>query len=509
VNGVSMPSVGCSTVSPDCVVALIVPGIDEVTFTNCIGSCPTDPTPSITTTSLASGQVGIPYLQTLTATGGLMPYTWSLTSGTLPAGLTLGAPGVISGTPTAAVTAAPLTFQVADASNPPVTATVFLTITITAQQTTTPLTITNTALASGAVGTAYSQTLTASGGTSPYTWQLTSGTLPAGLTLNASTGTIGGTPSAAAAATPLTFKVTDSGTPQQSATSALTLTLTITTTVGPLKITTAALNGGVVGTGYSQPLTATGGTGPYAWQVSGGRLPPGLTLNPATGQINGTPQAAVGTVLTFLVTDASTPPQTASATFTLTVTLTPTGLTIVTTSLSNDAVGVPYSQTLTATGGTGPYAWQLISGTLPAGLTLNASTGVVGGTPTALVTATPLTFQVTDSSTPPQTADASLTLTIATQQTTPLTITTTALNSGVVGTEYSQTLTATSGTGPYTWRLTAGRLPSGFTLNPTTGAISGMPTSLIGTLLTLQVTDSGNPQQTATAALALTIVSTP
>jgi hypothetical protein len=74
----------------------------------------------------------------------------------------------------------------------------------------TTLKITTTLLASGQVGTAYSQTLTATGGTTPYTWTLTSGTLPSGLTLNSSTGLISGTPTAAANATALTFKVTDS-----------------------------------------------------------------------------------------------------------------------------------------------------------------------------------------------------------------------------------------------------------------------------------------------------------
>jgi hypothetical protein len=278
----------------------------------------------------------------------------------------------------------------------------------------------------------------------------------------------------------------------------------------PLMITTLALNGGVVGTAYSQTLTATGGMGPYTWQLIGGRMPLGLTLNAATGLISGTPTSALpGSLLTFQVTDSSSPPRTVSATFALTVTLTPTGLSIVTTSLSNGALGVPYSQTLAAIGGTGPYTWQLTSGTLPAGLTLNAATGVVAGTPTALATATPLTFKVTDSSTPSQTATVALTLTITTPTAGPLAIATTALNSGVVGTAYSQTLTATGGMGPYTWQLIGGRMPLGLTLNAATGLISGTPTSAgPGSLLRFQVTDSGNPQQTATAAFAVTIGST-
>ena len=451
---------------------------------------------TITTTSLNNGVVGTAYSQTLIATGGTGAYTWQLTSGTLPPGLTLNAAtGVIGGIPTAGVTATPLTFKVTDSSTPALTATATSTLTIAAQ-----LTITTVSLNNGVVNAAYSQTLIATGGTGAYTWQLTSGTLPSGLTLNAATGVIGGIPTAAVTATPLTFKVTDSSTSPQSTTASFTLTI-----AGPLTITTTALNNGVVNAAYSQTLIATGGTGPYMWKLAAGRLPSGLTLNSSTGQISGVPAAEVASVVTFQVTDASNPPQTAAAPFTLTVTLTITGLTITTTSISNGVVNVAYSQMLASEGGTGPYTWQLTSGTLPPGLTLDASTGVIGGTPTAPVTATPLTFKVTDSSTPPQNATQTFTLTITTPSTTGLLmITTPSLNNGVVNTAYSQTLAATGGTGPYMWKLTAGRLPSGLTLNPLTGQISGIPAAAVaGSVLTFQVTDASN--QMATASLTLTI----
>jgi pro-kumamolisin-like protein/MBG domain-containing protein/Big-like domain-containing protein/putative Ig domain-containing protein len=285
---------------------------------------------------------------------------------------------------------------------------------------------------------------------------------------------------------------------------------TLTISGGPLTITTAALNYGVVGTAYSQTLTATGGTVPYTWQLIAGRLPLGLTLNSATGLISGTPTTAEsGSILTFQLTDSSNSPQKATASFNIVISTTPTSLQITTSSLNNGVVGVPYSQTLSAIGGTGPYTWHLISGTLPALLTLNVSTGVIAGTPTVAIAATPLTIKVTDSSTPAQSATATFALTITTQTTTPLTITTTALNYGVAGTAYSQTLAATGGAGPYTWQLTAGRLPSGLTLNPATGLISGTPTSPVpGSILTFQVTDTSIPPQKATASFVLTIGST-
>ncbi len=94
------------------------------------------------------------------------------------------------------------------------------------------LSIATTTLPSGQVGTAYSATLAASGGTTPYSWSLTSGTLPAGLTLNAATGAITGTPTATANGISLTFKVTDSSSPRK--TKSATLTLTIVAPSGPI-----------------------------------------------------------------------------------------------------------------------------------------------------------------------------------------------------------------------------------------------------------------------------------
>ena len=139
-------------------------------------------------------------------------------------------------------------------------------------------------------------------------------------------------------------------------------------------------------------LAASGGTGADTWQLTSGTLPAGLSLNASTGLISGTPSTPVtATPLTFKVTDSGSPVQTATASLTLTIA--PATLTITTASLSTGVVNVSYSQTLAATGGTGAYTWQLTSGTLPAGLSLNASTGLISGTPTTQVTATSLTFQ--------------------------------------------------------------------------------------------------------------------
>jgi hypothetical protein len=134
-------------------------------------------------------------------------------------------------------------------------------------------------------------------------------------------------------------------------------------------------------------------------------------LNASNGAITGTPTAAVnGTPLTFQATDSGASAQNKSVSLTLTTA--PTGLVITTASLPSGQVGTAYSATLAATGGTTPYSWAVTSGALPAGLTLNASTGAITGTPTAAVNSTPLTFQVTDSGTPAQNKSVNFTLTI-------------------------------------------------------------------------------------------------
>jgi len=473
-----------------------------VTLSLTIGPSGTTPL-AITTTSLPNGQVGSAYSATLTATGGTTPYTWSLAPGTLPAGLAFNvSTGAITGTPSAVANAIPLSFEVADSSNPVQTQSVSVTLTI-AGSSPAPLSIVTTSLPNGQVGNAYSTTLAATGGTTPYTWSITLGTLPSGLNLTASSGVISGTPTAAASAVALTFTVTDSSSPAQ--TQSVTLTLTVAAnSSGPLTITTSSLPEGQAGVSYSASLLASGGTSPYTWILTSGVLPAGLTLT-STGVIGGTPTAAANAVaLAFAVTDAESPAQTRSVSLTLTIE--PPALAITTTSLPNGQVGSPYGGPLAASGGTPPYTWTLTSGTLLAGLTLNSSTGLISGVPTALASAVVLTFTVSDSEIPAQTKSVNLTLTIAANSIGPLTITSTMLPSGQVGNTYSAILTATGGTTPYTWTLTAGTPPAGLAFNPTSAAIAGTPTATANAVaLSFKVTDSSNPVQTQSVNLVLNI----
>jgi len=169
------------------------------------------------------------------------------------------------------------------------------------------------------------------------------------------------------------------------------VTRLVQTSISNLTVTTGGLSNGTVGVAYSQALTATGGASPYTWSIASGTLPVGLTLS-LSGVISGTPTTAGGPAsVTFKVTDNAS--GTSTKVLPITITTIPSISTI---TLPNATVGVAYSQTLTATGGTSPYTWSIASGTLPAGLTLNSS-GLISGNPITAGGPVSITFKVSDS----------------------------------------------------------------------------------------------------------------
>ena len=348
---------------------------------------------SITPPTLPVGQVSIPYSATVSATGGILPYTWSVASGSLSPGLTLttnpDSTATISGTPTTLGNST-FTLQVADSESPPATGTsAMLNINIQGF-----VTITTTSLPAGNVAIFYDSQLMATGGTAPYTWSLIAGTLPPGLSLTSSTGVISGTPTTTGPY-PITVQVTDSELTHVTATAAFTITINPTPA---LLVTTSSLTTGTQGMYYTDALAATGGVPPYSWSLTAGPLPAGLTLS-GTGIIAGTPTGTAGSFpITVQVTD--TLGHTNSASLTLTVNSGP--LVVTTVSLPAGTVSVPYSATLGAAGGTPPYTWSVL-GTLPAGITLTGD--VISGT-TTVASTSPIHLQVQDSASPPATAQS-------------------------------------------------------------------------------------------------------
>ena len=251
------------------------------------------------TVALGNPLIGRTYSAALKTYGGKGTETFSIFEGTLPPGVKLSAAGQLTGTATVPFSGW-VTVQVSDSSAPKNVAKRSFLLTVL------PMQVKTSSLPDARVGTSYSSQLATTAGKAPINWAITSGTLPAGLTLSTS-GLLSGTPTTVVTET-VTVQARDTATPQNRASA------TFTVVVLPMQITTSALPNGAPGKFYTAKLTAVGGKQPLVWKVTAGALPPGLTMTTA-GQISGLPSTQGDYVFTVTVTDHGSPVNTASEQF--------------------------------------------------------------------------------------------------------------------------------------------------------------------------------------------------
>lgn len=268
---------------------------------------------------------------------------------------------------------------------------------------------------------------------------------------------------------------------------------------------TLALSGGLPAGAVNQPYNAVlsvgGGASPYHFAVGSGVVPPGLTLNPNTGSFTGTPSAPGNYNFRVVVTDSPLSDQGAQSF-------------VVTIAGSNNGgggngggikVSVSPANVTLLPGGTQQFTAS-VTGTADTAVTWTASAGSVtaDGLYTAPNVKTNTIASVEATSKADPTKSASAAVTINPNQGQSLQITTSGLPQGQQGNPYDAVFTATGGTQPYSWSLTAGTLPPGITLN-TNGDLSGVPTTSGTFSFTVTVTDAA--KQTASGNFNVTIAS--
>ena len=417
----------------------------------------------ITTTALPNAAANQPYSAQMTASGGTGQFSWSVPAGTLPPGIVMSSAGTFSGTAPSGNGSFTFAVQVSDQITL-ATATAQLTINVGGG-----VAIVTTALPNATLNQVYSFQLVSAGSPNPI-WALQQGSLlPQGFTLS-SRGLLTGVGVTTGKFT-FTIQLTDAQIPGID-----TRTFTFFITLGPLSIAEATLPNANQNLPYQATLTAVGGLPPFTWSFDVAN-PQGLSIDPNTGVITGTPKTPGGFPIPVSLHDAT------GAVFSQTYTLTVfAAVSITTSSLANGAPGAPYLDRLAATGGSLPYTWSVSAGNLPPGLALAASNGQISGTPTAAGTF-PFTIQVKDFLGGIATKALSITVGAG------LTITTTSLPGGALTQAYSQTLAATGGLLPLTWSIATGTLPPPLALDGVTGTISGIPNSTGNFAFVVLVTD--------------------
>jgi hypothetical protein len=337
-----------------------------------------------------AGVIGTPYsFQLVGEAGNGPPFTFVVKGGSLPAGLSLGSGGLISGTPTTAGVAS-FTVELQDNPDPVCsdgTRCNWCVFRGSCSQKDFSLNVlpglrvTQESPAPGTVGAPYTIPLTASlvytpdstqPVTSPLAWSVSAGTPPPGLALGGSDGVLSGTPTTVGSYTFTVKAVLDA---QRTGFATYTMEIRDPVVIAPLPLRWEGAHGSEVGVPLTATLSATGGTATFTWSLSAGALPQGVELG-TDGTIAGTPK--IGGKFPFTVQVADTEGRTATVNATLAVAST---LSFKTLALRQAKVGRLYKAKLATLGGALPVRWTILRGTLPRGVHFAKKLGMFIGTP--------------------------------------------------------------------------------------------------------------------------------
>lgn len=431
--------------------------------------------------TLPDGVFGTPYGAELAVSGGTLPIQYVL-AGNLPSGLSFdAATGTLSGTP-AALGRFDLSLTVTDANGFSETRAYILHIAAPAIEVTAELPV------AGAF-VPYAGRVTASGGNAPYTYTISDGALPVGMSLDPETGAIAGT-SRVVGESSFTIAVTDANGFSTSLPVSLAVEQVFTVVLPDAVATGRQFQP------FAQPLAATGGTAPYAYEISDGALPAGLSLDATTGVVSGTPGAPGSFTFTVTATDANGVASTAGYTLDIAEAATLS----IETALQPATAGIPYGQGLVVTGGTAPYEFALVSGTLPDGMSFDAASGSVSGTARE-DGSFPLVIQIRDAN------GDTATQTVVVTVTAPDIALSLDVPPARAGEDFESTVVASGGAAPLRFALD-GDLPSGLAFNAATGVISGTPTGVGIYPITVTATDANGYTQSASATISLSAATT-
>jgi hypothetical protein len=442
--------------------------------------------PGIRTAVLANGVIGVAYSVALEANEGLAPYRWTMAQGILPVGLALdSAKGKISGTPSR-LGELGFTLRLQDREGRRVDRSYSISVKPS-------FSVSTRSLLNAIVGVAYRQPLIATGGTGPYRWSVTAGSLSPGLAILEGSSEITGTPSQGGV---FTVQIQAEDSLRQATAEVFSIAA-----VEPVRLTTEGFPKAVIGKPYRLSLIANGGSPPYTWFDAQG-FPPGLTID-SVGLVSGSP-TAIGTYRCYVVvgdTGVNSSGDTGiygteccggRMVVVNSSIVVDEPLHIKTAALPSGITEAPYGAAIETNGGGDPTGlkWSIRSGTLPDGVHLTSGPRRGPQREAVRIEGPParsghFDFVVQVNSETGDTDFKAFSIVVID----PIRIVTSSLTGGLVAESYSETLRASGGVPPYVWSI--GPLPTGLSLDPTTGAIHGTPRSSGSFSITVHLSDSG------------------